>query len=128
MRFASTRHVSGLLGEPIHSASARRRPEDFASGSGSGNFTGAEASTAGTAGATSGPLFCRLPRPSRYVGGTFALVAYLVLTMLFMLVDTIPLIVKFFSKPGPYDTLLDREEVKFDGERKAFLFNNIVDG
>lgn len=54
-------------------------------------------------------------------GGTFALVAYLVLTMLFMLVDTIPLIVKFFSKPGPYDTLLDREEVKFDGERKAFL-------
>ncbi len=54
-------------------------------------------------------------------GGTFALVAYLVLTLLFMLVDTIPLIVKFFSKPGPYDTLLDREEVKFDGERKAFL-------
>lgn len=54
-------------------------------------------------------------------GGTFALVAYLVLTMLFMLVDTIPLVVKFFSKPGPYDTLLDREEVKFDGERKAFL-------
>jgi hypothetical protein len=54
-------------------------------------------------------------------GGMFALVAYLVLTLLFMLVDTIPLVVKFFSKPGPYDTLLDREEVKFDGERKAFL-------
>lgn len=54
-------------------------------------------------------------------GGTFALVAYLVLTMLFMLVDTIPLVVKFFSKPGPYDTLLDREEVKFDQERQAFL-------
>lgn len=54
-------------------------------------------------------------------GGTFALVAYLVLTLLFMLVDTIPLIVKFFSKPGPYDTLLDREEMGFDGERKAFL-------
>lgn len=54
-------------------------------------------------------------------GGTFALVAYLVLTMLFMLVDTIPLVVKFFSKPGPYDTLLDREEVKFDRERQAFL-------
>lgn len=54
-------------------------------------------------------------------GGTFALVAYLVLTMLFMLVDTIPLVVKFFSKPGPYDTMLDREEVKFDGERTAFL-------
>jgi len=54
-------------------------------------------------------------------GGTFAMVAYLVLTMLFMLVDTIPLVVKFFSKPGPYDTLLDREEVKFDRERTAFL-------
>lgn len=54
-------------------------------------------------------------------GGTFALVAYLVLTMLFMLVDTIPLVVKFFSKPGPYDTLLDREETSYEGERKAFL-------
>jgi len=54
-------------------------------------------------------------------GGTFALVAYLVLTALFMLVDTIPLVVKFFSKPGPYDTMLDREEVKYDGERQAFL-------
>lgn len=41
--------------------------------------------------------------------------------MLFMLVDTIPLVVKFFSKPGPYDTLLDREEVKFNRERTAFL-------
>jgi plasmid stability protein len=46
-------------------------------------------------------------------GGTFALVAYLVLTMLFMLVDTIPLVVKFFSKPGPYDTMLDREEMGY---------------
>lgn len=54
-------------------------------------------------------------------GGMFALVAYLVLTMLFMLVDTIPLIVKFFSKPGPYDTILDREEMGYEGERKAFL-------
>jgi hypothetical protein len=54
-------------------------------------------------------------------GGTFAFVAYLVLTLLFMLVDTIPVVVKFFSKPGPYDTLLDREEVKFDCERTAFL-------
>ena len=54
-------------------------------------------------------------------GGTFALVAYLVLTLLFMLVDTIPLIMKFFSKPGPYDTMLDREEMGFEGERKAFM-------
>lgn len=54
-------------------------------------------------------------------GGQFALIAYAVLTLLFMLVDTIPLVVKFFSKPGPYDTLLDCEEVRFDREREAFL-------
>lgn len=54
-------------------------------------------------------------------GGQFAYTAYLVLSMLFMLVDTIPLVVKFFSKPGPYDSLLDRDEVKFDRERLAFL-------
>jgi len=54
-------------------------------------------------------------------GGNFAFIAYLVLSMLFMLVDTIPLVVKFFSKPGPYDSLLDCEEVKFASERLAFL-------
>ncbi len=54
-------------------------------------------------------------------GGQFALTAYLILSLLFMLVDTIPLVVKFFSKPGPYDTLLDCEEVKFERERIAFL-------
>ena len=54
-------------------------------------------------------------------GGRFALTAYMVLTLLFMLVDTIPLIVKFFTKPGPYDTLLDREETRYDSERQAFL-------
>jgi hypothetical protein len=43
------------------------------------------------------------------------------LTLLFMLVDTIPLVVKFFAKPGPYDTLLDCDEVKYDGERVAFI-------
>ena len=53
-------------------------------------------------------------------GGTFALYTYVVLTLLFMLVDTIPLIVKFFTKPGPYDTLVDRDEVMFDSEHKAF--------
>jgi hypothetical protein len=53
-------------------------------------------------------------------GGQFALGTYLVLTLLFMLVDTIPLIVKFFTKPGPYDTLLDRDEIMFDGEHRAF--------
>jgi len=57
-------------------------------------------------------------------GGKFALIAYLVLTLLFMLVDTIPLVVKFFSKPGPYDTLLDLDEVRFDKERQAYLKNS----
>ncbi|MBL9154378.1 MAG: DUF4407 domain-containing protein [Verrucomicrobiales bacterium] len=54
-------------------------------------------------------------------GGRFALIAYGVLALLFMLVDTIPLIVKFFSKPGPYDALVDCEEVRFAREREAFL-------
>lgn len=53
-------------------------------------------------------------------GGQFALATYLVLTLLFMLVDTIPLIVKFFTKPGPYDTLLDRDEIAYDSEHRAF--------
>ena len=53
-------------------------------------------------------------------GGQFALFTYIVLTLLFMLVDTIPLIVKFFTKPGPYDTLVDRDEITFDTEHLAF--------
>lgn len=53
-------------------------------------------------------------------GGKFALYTYVILTLLFMLVDTIPLIVKFFTKPGPYDTLVDRDEVVFDSEHRAF--------
>ncbi len=54
-------------------------------------------------------------------GGKFALIAYVVLTLLFMMVDTIPVMVKFFSKPGPYDTLVDCDEVRFDNERGTFL-------
>jgi len=53
-------------------------------------------------------------------GGRFALTTYFILTALFMLVDTIPLIVKFFTKPGPYDTLLDRDEISFDTEHEAY--------
>jgi len=53
-------------------------------------------------------------------GGKFAFYTYMVLTALFMLVDTIPLIVKFFTKPGPYDTLVDRDEITFDSEHRAF--------
>jgi hypothetical protein len=54
-------------------------------------------------------------------GGQFAFYTYLVLTLLFMLVDTIPLIVKFFCRPGPYDTLQDRDEVRFSSEHQSFL-------
>jgi ribosomal 50S subunit-associated protein YjgA (DUF615 family) len=54
-------------------------------------------------------------------GGQFAFYTYIVLTLLFMLVDTIPLVIKFFTKPGPYDTLVDRDEVTFAGEHRAFL-------
>ena len=53
--------------------------------------------------------------------GKFAVWTYIVLACLFMLVDTIPLVVKFFTKPGPYDNLLDREEVSYESGHKAFL-------
>ncbi len=54
-------------------------------------------------------------------GGRFAIYTYAVLTMLFMVIDTIPLVVKFFTKAGPYDGLLDRDEVTFEAEHRAFL-------
>ncbi len=57
-------------------------------------------------------------------GGQFALYTYIVLTLLFMLVDTIPLIVKFFTKAGPYDTLVDRDEISYDSEHRAFRSSN----
>lgn len=62
-------------------------------------------------------------------GGKFALIAYLVLAGLFMLIDTIPLVVKFFSQPGPYDALVDRDEVRFAREREAWLksYNEYMD-
>ncbi len=53
-------------------------------------------------------------------GGQFAFYTYVVLTLLFMLVDTIPLIVKFFTKAGPYDSLVDRDEITFETEHRAF--------
>ncbi len=62
-------------------------------------------------------------------GGQFALIAYLVLASLFMLIDTIPLVVKFFSQPGPYDSLVDCEDVRFARERQAYLksYNKYMD-
>lgn len=53
--------------------------------------------------------------------GRFALWTYVILASLFLLVDTIPIVVKFFTKPGPYDTLLDREEIAYDSGHRAFL-------
>jgi hypothetical protein len=53
-------------------------------------------------------------------GGQFALYTYMVLTLLFMLVDTIPLIVKFFTQAGPYDMLVDRDEITYNSEHRAF--------
>ena len=62
-------------------------------------------------------------------GGKFALIAYCILAGLFMLIDTIPLVVKFFSQPGPYDSLVDCEEVRFAREREAWLksFHSYMD-
>ncbi|MFU8892489.1 MAG: DUF4407 domain-containing protein [Luteolibacter sp.] len=57
-------------------------------------------------------------------GGEFAFYTYIILTLLFMLVDTIPLVIKFFIKAGPYDSLVDRDEVSFESEHKAFLESN----
>jgi len=54
-------------------------------------------------------------------GGEFAMMTYCVLTALFMLVDTIPLMVKFFCKAGPYDKLVDREEVQYDMDHQSFI-------
>ena len=57
-------------------------------------------------------------------GGKFAFYTYIILTLLFLLVDTIPLVIKFFIKAGPYDSLVDRDEVSFESEHKAFLQSN----
>jgi hypothetical protein len=67
-------------------------------------------------------------------GGQFAFYTYIVLTLLFMLVDTIPLIVKFFTKAGPYDSLVDRDELTFESQHHAFrqsrtrYMNQLADG
>lgn len=57
-------------------------------------------------------------------GGDFARMTYLVLTLLFMLVDTIPLMVKFFTKAGPYDRLVDQDEQGYESKHRKFLQKN----
>ncbi len=54
-------------------------------------------------------------------GGQFAVTTYIILTLLFILVDTIPVLLKFFCKAGPYDMLLDRDEVRYHADHRAFL-------
>ena len=39
---------------------------------------------------------------------------YLLLVSLFTLIDTIPIILKFFTKPGPYDIYINSEEKRFE--------------
>jgi len=46
-------------------------------------------------------------------GGMFALSAYIVLTLLFLTVDTIPLVIKFFATPGPYDNVVKLNEERY---------------
>lgn len=43
-------------------------------------------------------------------GGTFALVVYVIITLLFSTIDTVPLIAKFFSSPGIYDERVRKAE------------------
>lgn len=62
-------------------------------------------------------------------GGQMALITYGILCALFLLVDTIPLVVKFFSRPGPYDALVDCDEVRYSREREAWVksYNSYMD-
>ncbi|MDF1816216.1 MAG: DUF4407 domain-containing protein, partial [Verrucomicrobiales bacterium] len=46
-------------------------------------------------------------------GGHFALLAYTVLSLVFVIMDTIPVVVKFSTRPGPYDMLVEHQEEKF---------------
>jgi len=52
--------------------------------------------------------------------GYFALAVYIVFTVLLVLLDTIPIIVKFFMKPGPYDVKIDQNEFPFECVRVPF--------
>ena len=56
---------------------------------------------------------------NRSEGGLFALTVYAILVGLFTLIDTIPLVVKFVSVPGPYD-VLQCEKEKLKEEMREF--------
>jgi hypothetical protein len=55
-------------------------------------------------------------------GGTFALMAYLVLAGLFLAVDTMPILVKFTSKKGEFE--IRREQVLLEAEQGS-VFGNL---
>lgn len=46
----------------------------------------------------------------KHEGGSFALAVYVVITCLFTLIDTIPLVIKFFAEPGIYDHYQQHQE------------------
>lgn len=52
-------------------------------------------------------------------GGEFAFGAFVVLTLVFVLMDTIPIVVKFTTKSGPYDLLVEHQEANFKPEVEA---------
>lgn len=47
-------------------------------------------------------------------GGAFALSSYIVLSLVFIVLDTIPLVAKFSAKKGPYDLLIEYQENTFE--------------
>lgn len=55
-------------------------------------------------------------------GGLFAMSVYIVLASLFVLIDTIPLVVKFFAVPGIYDERLDIKERSAKAEKMNEMY------
>ena len=53
-------------------------------------------------------------------GGQFATYVYYVLLVTFTLVDASAILLKFLMKPGPYDTLVDRDEYRFEEDRTQY--------
>ncbi len=52
-------------------------------------------------------------------GGHFAFSAFAVLTLIFVVMDTIPIVVKFTARRGPYDLLVEHQEANFQPESES---------
>lgn len=52
-------------------------------------------------------------------GGSIALTTYIVLSLIFVIMDTIPIVVKFTAKPGPYEMLIEYQETNFRPEGES---------